>query len=306
MIPVREAGYCNLKLFLIYLVILGHWIEPLIENSSGLYVVYGVIYSFHMPMFAFLTGLFVKNQNGCKKQCIRLLKVYIPLQVLAVLVGWGKVSIFTPYWHLWYLLSAASWMFMTYVWFRYAGGRWGLLFLVLSVMASCVVGYIPMIHRGFSLSRTIVFFPYFFVGVLTDPGENWSRFRLGSILPAGLAVCLLIPGLKYIPVEFLYQAEAYGEITCGALCRLATYGIGGALCIFLLAFLPRRRCFLTKFGADTLPAYIVHAPIVSILGKLPIPWYWIPILGLALLYVINAIGSWYRNLYGITCNRKCS
>lgn len=304
MISIREARYCNLKLFLIYLVILGHLIEPMIEKYPGLYVIYAMIYSFHMPLFAFLTGLFVKNENGCKKQGLRLLKLYIPLQLLAVVLGWGKVSVFKPYWHLWYLLSAATWMLMTYLWFHYFGGRWSIPLLLLSLLTGCAAGYIPMINRELSLSRTLVFFPYFFAGVLTDPGKNWQKLRLYSVMPAFLAVCLLLHGLKWIPVEFLYQADSCSGMPWGALYRLAAYGIGGGCCMFLLAFLPGKRYFFTKYGTDTLPAYIAHAPIVLLLGKLPIPWYFMPMISAALLYLINGVGSLYRDLYGISHYHK--
>ena len=137
-----------------------------------------------------------------------------------------------------------------------------------------------------------------------DPKKNWQKLRLHSVVPVLVAVCLLLQGLRWIPVEFLYQADSYSGIPWGALYRLAAYGIGGAFCMFLLAFLPGKRYFFTKYGTDTLPVYIAHAPIVLLLGKLPIPWYFMPMISAALLYLINGVGSLYRDLYGISHYHK--
>ena len=39
MIKMRNAYYCNLKIFLLYLVVYGHWIENQIQHSYKTYLV---------------------------------------------------------------------------------------------------------------------------------------------------------------------------------------------------------------------------------------------------------------------------
>ncbi len=109
MIKLRHADYCNLKLFLLYLVVYGHWIEAWIESSEVCLWQYRIIYLIHMPLFAFLSGLFLRNQEDCVKQIRRLLPLYGLLQLIAVVFGGGQVSLLTPFWHLWYLLSYCFW-----------------------------------------------------------------------------------------------------------------------------------------------------------------------------------------------------
>lgn len=67
-VKVREAYYCNVKAFLLFLVILGHGIEPFTGRSKGLLQLYRIIYTFHMPLFALVTGIFLKTTDACKKQ----------------------------------------------------------------------------------------------------------------------------------------------------------------------------------------------------------------------------------------------
>lgn len=79
----REAFYCNMKLLLIFMVVYGHLLEGIMDNAKPLIQIYRIIYSVHMPLFLFLSGLFLKNRAGCARQ----------------------MNMDTPVWHLWHLLS---------------------------------------------------------------------------------------------------------------------------------------------------------------------------------------------------------
>ncbi|MEZ4805839.1 MAG: acyltransferase family protein, partial [Bacteroidia bacterium] len=59
----REPFYDNLKCFLIVLMVLGHFTFenrafPIMKGLSN------VIYSFHMPLFIFISGYFSKKVNA--------------------------------------------------------------------------------------------------------------------------------------------------------------------------------------------------------------------------------------------------
>lgn len=119
MVKLRKAGYCNLKLFLLFLVVYGHWIENRIDSSEVLHMQYRLIYFVHMPLFVFLSGLFIRNGEDCVRQVKRLLPLYAGVQLLAVLVSGGAVSIWTPFWHLWYLLSFCWWAMAGWLWLHF-------------------------------------------------------------------------------------------------------------------------------------------------------------------------------------------
>ena len=61
----RIALWDNLKLFLIFLVVLGHLTLQYFYSSQMFCTVTMVIYTFHMPAFVFVSGLFSKKAiNG--------------------------------------------------------------------------------------------------------------------------------------------------------------------------------------------------------------------------------------------------
>ena len=59
----------NLKFLLIMTVVVGHCLDCMIENSSIMKSLFIFIYSFHMPLFIYLSGLFHSNRN-VKNRCI--------------------------------------------------------------------------------------------------------------------------------------------------------------------------------------------------------------------------------------------
>ena len=57
----RIALWDNLKLFLIFLVVLGHLSFDYFDSSQMFRTISMVIYTFHMPAFVFISGLFCKR-----------------------------------------------------------------------------------------------------------------------------------------------------------------------------------------------------------------------------------------------------
>lgn len=69
----RIALWDNLKLFLIFLVVLGHLSFDYFDSSQMFRTISMVIYTFHMPAFVFISGLFVK---GVLTAILRRLSVF--------------------------------------------------------------------------------------------------------------------------------------------------------------------------------------------------------------------------------------
>ena len=82
----RIALWDNLKLFLIFLVVLGHLTLQYFCSSQMFCTVTMVIYTFHMPAFVFISGLFSKKAiNGETppvKRSFSLKAVYLFVRVL--------------------------------------------------------------------------------------------------------------------------------------------------------------------------------------------------------------------------------
>ncbi len=284
MVKLRNAYYCNLKLLLLFLVILGHWIEPEIWSDPDLYRVYRLIYLFHMPLFVFLSGLFLRDSAGCIRQIRRMMPMYLVCQAIAVVLGQAQWH--TPWWVLWYLLSLCCWLGASALLLRLKRGRW--VILLLSVVLACLAGKVPWIGRPFSLSRTIVFFPWFWLGTLLPPVLPWHRLRL----PATLGLFLLRPEMS---VATLWQAGP-----CAPAVRLACYANALLLSLAVLSWCPRRRFSWTRAGADTLPAYLLHGPLVKLLRPIP---HCIPAT-ILFLYLTYKATQWH-GIYGIIGKEDC-
>lgn len=299
MVKLRDAGYCNLKLLLLFLVVYGHWIEPHIWNSQWLKTQYRWIYMVHMPLFCFLSGLSLRDRRSCGAQLRHILQVYLLAQGAAVVLGGGRVTVLTPYWHLWYLLSLSCWLGAAWLWFRFGKGKGGGGILVLLILLGCGAGYGSRIGRTLSLSRTMVFFPYFWAGLLCRRDFLWKKLRLPGFLALGLAILLIKQWGAQIPTTFLYHAEPYGSVKNGFGLRLLCYGIGSLLCLFLLTMVPDRRFPWSRAGADTMPAYLIHAPIVYVLRQQPLPWWCCGGLTVIFLYLTYKVTQWRGAMYGL-------
>ncbi len=299
MVKLRDARYCNLKLLLIFLVVYGHLIEPGIWQSKVLMTQYKWIYLFHMPLFSFLSGLFLCNIKACSRQYAKTLSLYVCLQALAVLLGNGTVKPLTPYWHLWYLLSYSIWSALAWLWFHFCKGKGKIIILICSIAVGCLAGKNGNIGRAFSLSRTLVFLPYFWMGLIWNPKFPWERLRLPALIGLLIAFAVMARWGNQISAVFLYQAAPYGKNANGILLRLICYLLGTLLSLFLLAFTPARRFPFTRAGADTMPIYLLHAPIVLYIRKVQFSWQCHLLITTAMLYAIYKFLRWHSTLYGI-------
>ena len=57
----RIALWDNLKFFLIMMVVIGHIIDNYTHDSKFILGLFLFIYSFHMPAFIFVSGIFAKK-----------------------------------------------------------------------------------------------------------------------------------------------------------------------------------------------------------------------------------------------------
>lgn len=303
MIKLRNASYCNLKLILLYLVVYGHCIENQIHTSEILLVQYKIIYMFHMPLFVFLSGLFLRNEHDCLRQMKRMLLIYVVVQSLAIFAG-ETDEFLTPLWTHWYLLSYCFWTGAAWLWFRFGKerGRW--FIFIAAILIGAAAGYALWLDKRLSGSRTVVFFPYFWAGIISNPMTPYHKYRYLGAGALITAIGMMILWGEQIPVSFLYHAKPYGTLENGFALRILCYCIGGLLCYFALTVVPTRRFRCTKFGTDTMPGYLIHAPIVWRLREYKLPWPFYMAFSAFLLYTIYKILQWNAPLYGVVSERR--
>lgn len=128
----RVDYFDNLKGLLIFLVVLGHFLEIMLTNSKSTLVksAYLYIYCFHMPLFVFVSGYLSKKSKDSDMTIVKLFVVFILFQILQYLLDLAfnpqsHLNIIVPKFGLWYFLSLALWKLMAKI-FEKIKFRWSL------------------------------------------------------------------------------------------------------------------------------------------------------------------------------------
>lgn len=107
----------QLKGFAILLVVIGHVLEYCFTSADSGYesIWHELIYTFHMPLFAFLSGFFMKGINSWNSLRMKTERLLIPfLSIGSLYVLWRGFSLqsffMSPfkygYWYLWVMFLA--------------------------------------------------------------------------------------------------------------------------------------------------------------------------------------------------------
>lgn len=277
----RNAYFDNAKLVLIFLVVFGHMIQPFSSGSSGINTIYTWIYSFHMPAFIFLAGLYAKG-SGNRAYIINLAKkLLIPYLIFQLLYtgyyffigknGW-QTGIFYPHWSLWFLCSLFSWHILLAFFKKIPA----MVSVIIAVFVGLIVGYFGEIGHTFSLSRTFVFFPFFLLGYwITE--EQVMRLKHKSVKFASLIVLFVVGVVIYFAPDlnsgWLLASKSYGDLgmpAFGGLARLLVYATSALMAMSIFAWIPQKNSRLTHLGARTLYVYLLHGFIIQLLREMDI------------------------------------
>lgn len=273
---IKKRNYLldNLKVILIFFVVFGHVIEYYIKDNDILMSIYIFIYIFHMPLFIFISGYFSKNFYRMKRKSIRnLLIPYIIFNMiwyLAVYIGTKKAmfSVLYPGWTLWYLLSLFFWrMALKYlVKFRYI--------LLFSFISGVLIGLIPSIGSTLSVSRTVVFLPFFLLGYYTKEEylDKIKSFNKGfSIIGIILFLLVAIYAVKnnLIDYKFLYNSYSYNALGVslleGIVFRIFLYISAITFSICVINLVPNKEKFYSNIGKATMNIYVFHIYLVMLI-----------------------------------------
>lgn len=305
---VRDSAIDNVKAVLIFLVVFGHLIELHIEGSQLLRPLWIFLYSFHMPMFALVSGMFSHASLGQRegRQIIRnvvapLLAFELIYEATEMLIT-GKPSVYAtliaPYWMLWYLLSLLSWRLMLPLFARL---RFGLLFALALAM---LCGYSEQSGYLLSLSRSVTFFPYFLLGSMMRPDffqrriGDW-RYNLlaAALVTAALVICFRLP--VYFDYRWLYGSFSLNRLgmanLTGSAWQLLQYVACTLTGLAVLQLLTRRPLGLARFGRRSLYIFLWHGMALIVLqqtGLLPKIFQHGEALALAVSLLVSAAIVW--------------
>lgn len=262
----RDYLFDNIKLLLIFLVVFAHLAEPYVNGSLWLKRIYLMIYTFHMPLFIFISGYFSKHDEDKKGKLICY--YFLPYVILNTLFSYLQtqelgINITSPNWAFWYFLSLCWWKLLS----PYMKELRHPIFV--SLVVACLIGFIPSFQRQLSLSRTVVFFPFFLAGYFCPPSlvTKLRKKHLGYAM-LGLMACVFMSiwfiDQGYFNSRVLYQAEAYPEgAEMSYLCfRALSLLIASGLIISIIRIVPKRKFWFSRFGQYTMPVFIAHIYIL--------------------------------------------
>lgn len=275
----RDYFFDNARAILIFLVVFGHLLQPYTSEDKNLSALYLVIYSFHMPTFLFISSYFAKNldkpyylENIAKKLLLPYFIFFAFYSVYYFLTGKSdslQLDPFNPVFALWFLLTLFFFHVVLVIVRRYK--PW--IVLTISIVFSVFAGYSANIDEYMSISRTIVFFPIFYLGHLFTKNQSMV-LRSKKWIPISILVFILYFVGYYIhPInsDWLLGSTPYTSLEQNAedvyspLKRLLLYVV---IVVSMFAFLnltSQKLRFYTYIGSRTMYVYLLHGLIIGII-----------------------------------------
>lgn len=273
----RDPFFDNAKFLLIILVVLGHMLSIGNSNYKLNLATTEWIFSFHMPLFVFISGFFTKITDK-KKYIAGILKfteTFVVFTLIHILIEYlqGKptndylLSI-CPKWTLWYLLCIIWWRLMLYFTPPSIRNNYKLL-VTISVILCLTMGWIP-IDAQFSFQRTFAFLPFFMVGYAAGKNHIDITAKKNKILNISFLVSIgiffFIMPKSFISVLFQNRCFIHGPSASPILSFVFRVGwlfFASCMSYCFLSLVPRKEYPLTHFGQLTLFIYLYHSVILS-------------------------------------------
>lgn len=305
---LRSAYWDNTRFILIVLVVFGHLCAYVQHQYPWLENINTVMLVWRMPLMAFIAGTFARVDHSPGRQERLIVRLLVPYLCLQLLLGWyytrvlengTSFSLIRPVHTLWFLIALLWW----HLWLPWVK-RWPYP-MVLTLAVALLAGVVDGIGEKWTLSRALVFFPYFLLG----HHLAWGQRSPAVSWPRSIALCvMLICGvlLAYMNDHQLVQrlaqgSHAYSEMTdmpqgWGPGARLLIMAMSAILGAAMLALVPTARFCWTRLGKHTLYIYLLHGVTLRTLnhlglfGDITAPWL-LPVLILLPLLLAWALAS---------------
>lgn len=280
----RVVYFDYLKALLVFFVVVGHALDPFVDNV-GAKALFLTIYSFHMPLFIFLSGYFAKWNW---KKCVAYFLIYIFVSAIYTAVqlistSSTKISFMTvlngfiyPQWTLWFLLAMPFWLLTTKliknvkIWH-----------ICLAVVLTLAIGFVPLKGTFLTYSRIFYFMPVFLFGRWCR--QNKDKFlkaveklrrvdvKVVSAIMLALTLVLMLFVFKDLKHSFFYGSGRYKN-PIDLVWRIVCLLIGGANSFAIMMLTPYRQekmvgswpVSLSKFGERTFAIYLFHTPLLMV------------------------------------------
>lgn len=285
---IRIAKWDNLKLFLIFTVVLGHICDRCIESGGDEFKgLFAFLYLFHVPAFFFISGLFAKRAVTSKDygKVWSFIKLYFFINVLIFLISYickttKHISFVSVQGLPWFMLSLAV-MFLITIIFRNVDPKWVMITSIVLCLISGFIKPTKTLDADFlAYMRTLSFYPYFYLGYAIDrdklckaANKKWVRVISAVCLTAVCAICFILPKYVYMLRPLLTCRNYYSALKeyapYGLILKLMLLAVGFIMIFMLISVTPNKRFKASKLGERTLEIYTFSncfvIPIFSVL-----------------------------------------
>lgn len=272
--------YDNVKWLAIVLVVIGHAIDFLARTNTGNQLeksLFVIIYSFHMPLFIFISGLFLKPMDKDTKfprdKVISFLAIGIVLRAFTSILklflgekdGYSVLDMYDNY--TWFMGAMAAFVLITWI-LRSFDKK---IIIPVAILVGCMAGYDKNLGDKFALMRIAVFFPIFIIGYYLTPEKilkpasvKWLKIVAVLVIAGFVTLCLLNKDFvaQFRPLftgRNRFTVLEKDQYAFGALFRLATYGIASLMGLSVICLLPNKKLgYITTMGGKTLQIYFWH------------------------------------------------
>lgn len=322
----RNYLFDNLKAVMLFLVAIGHILDPLIVEQTSLYrYLMQYIYLFHMPMFAFITGYFSKDVEKAKNHAVK--KALIPylfwqsLYLLTALIfirlglatyntNVFKLSLLLPSSPLYYLLCVFMWksFLKDIVSLRHP--------IYFSIFAGVLISLVfdPAFHIGWGACFSLLVF--FILGFYCTTERIESIRRIPRSISVLILLLAVIPATM-LPYSFRNVRFTYASVGLhfyeGIFYRILFYGIAVLMIIAFINLFPERKAFFSRIGTNAILVYAGSSFAAPALYLVLLKWLpistdsvWGNLIGMSVfsfLLIFFCSMEWMKQLYDFTLKK---
>ena len=274
----RIAKWDNVKWIMILLVVIGHTIDHFRGSSHLAKSLYLFIYTFHMPVFVFVSGLFAKktirrkNYPAIYSYAVIYVIMKFTIAVAEYLPKGGdsiSLNFFYDKTPAWYALAMLVFFLVT-IRLRYVHPAY---LIPASIILSCIAGYSKLMGDHYVSMRIVSFYPFFLAGYFLEAeqilfwmNKVWMKILSLCILLSTAILCWFWTDTFYPLYRFFKGAYPYAEMQndfgFGLHCffmRFAWYGFAALMSFCIMSLIPKGKTPLTALGAGTISVFMWHS-----------------------------------------------
>ncbi len=266
-----------LKFLLIFSVVLGH-IAELYKGTTGLIF---FIYSFHMPLFIFVSGLFSKKTINEKRysKIFTYFILYIFIKIILCISNYFNKGIigfriFTENGVPWYAFAIFVFSLITIL----VKNLKPIVVIVFSILLAGFAGYDSSLGDFLVTSRIIVFYPFFYAGYALDANkiaQTLNKKSVKIISAAGIICYIILLTVFWDEISFLKPLLS-GKHPFSVLSEHKNYGgffrIGYYLFVFvfgamIISLIPDKlgKGKIAELGSRSVQVYALHYVFIHLL-----------------------------------------